>query len=95
MSTDRKASDHTITLSYSHPSHQQRMQEELDDPNTAKMLKETFALAMGHPFEIRVVVADGMENGPARTAAQRSRLVRTAQAMGAKVVDEKEEENGK
>ena len=93
VSSERGAADGTITLKYSHPSHLQRMQEELDDPGAGKVLRETFAQAMGHPFEIRATAVDGTENGPRRSASQRSRLVRAAQAMGARVVGEKEEEN--
>ena len=34
--TDREVADGTITLKYSHPSHQERMQEELDHPQEPK-----------------------------------------------------------
>jgi DNA polymerase-3 subunit gamma/tau len=93
VSAEREVADGTITLKYSHPSHQQRMQEEMDDPSAGKVLRETFAQAMGHPFEIRTTAVDGLENGPRQSASQKSHLVRAAQAMGARVVGEKEEEH--
>jgi len=87
----REVADGTITLKFSHASHQERMQEELDDPQASSVLRDAFAQAMGEPYEIRAAGVGGTENGVRQSAAQRSHLVRAAQAMGAQVVGEKEE----
>ena len=48
---------------------------------------------MGGDYEIEASAADGQASGPKRSASQQSHLVRAAQAMGATVVGEKEEED--
>jgi DNA polymerase-3 subunit gamma/tau len=92
-STGREVSDGTITLKYSHASHQERMQEELDDPQTSRLLREAFGEIMDGTYEIQAALADTQGNGPGKSASQRSHLVRAAQAMGAQVVGEKEEDH--
>ena len=89
----REIADGTITLRYAHPSHQQRMQEELDDPQAGKLLRDTLAEAMGDPYQVRASVVDGAAGGPRRSVSQTSHLVRAARAMGAQIVGEKEEED--
>ena len=92
-STEREVEDGAITLRYLHTSHLERMQEELDDPGASKVLKDAFAQAMEGSYEIRVEVAGGGAGAAPQSAARRSQLVRAAQAMGARVVGEKEEES--
>ena len=89
---EREIADGVITLRFSHRSHMERMQEELEDPRARKALQETVTRAMDREYEIEVAAADGQRDGPRQSAAQRSHLVRAAQAMGAQVVGEKEEE---
>ena len=91
-STEREVEDGTITLKYSHTSHLERMQEELEDPRAGKVLRDAFAGAMEGPYEIRASADSARRNGPTANASQRSHLVRAARAMGATVVGEKEEE---
>ena len=91
-STQRVVEDGTITLKYSHTSHLERMQEELDDPEAGRLLRGAFEQAMQGPYEIRLEPTGGRRDGPGQSATQRSHLVRAAQAMGARVVGEKEEE---
>ena len=85
--------DGTITLRYSHPSHQQRMEEELDDPQSRKTLQDAVAKVMGREYEIQALVADAHANSRRGSASKQSHLVRAAQAMGAMVLGEKEEED--
>ena len=87
----REVENGTITLKYSHSSHQERMQEELDDLEAGKVLRDTFSGAMDGTYDIRAIVADG-GGGTRQSPSQRSHLVRAAQAMGAQVTGEKEEE---
>ena len=92
-STERQIADGTVILMYSHPSHKERIEEELADPKSRKMLTDMLEKALDGPYEIRVSLVDGQVAGPKQNAAQRSHMVRAAQAMGAKVVDEKEEQS--
>jgi len=89
--TEREVEDGAITLKYPHTSHLERMREEMADPQTSKVLKETFDRAMDGSYEIRAVAAGQPGGGDGQSATQRSNLVRVAQAMGARVVSEKEE----
>ena len=88
---EREISDGHITLKFSHKSHMERMEEELSDPQTRKVLTTALAKALGEPYDISVGVVGTAVNGPRRSPAMRSHLVRAAQNLGAKVIDEKED----
>ncbi len=88
---EREISDGQIILKFSFKSHMERMEEELSDPQTQKVLKNALANALDGPHHIKVAVVGGGGNGPRQSPALRSHLVRAAQSMGAKVVAEKEE----
>ena len=88
---EREISDGQITLKFSHKSHMERMEQELSDPQTRKVLKNALAQALGGPYDISVGVVDTAANGPRLSPARRSHLVRAAQSLGAKVTDEKED----
>jgi hypothetical protein len=68
----------------------ERMQEELDDPPTLRMLREAFAAIMGAEHELAVVLEDRTDHAGKAAAAQRSPLVRVAMSMGAEVTGEEE-----
>ena len=91
-STERTVDDGVIRLRYSHSSHMDRMQGELEDPETRKVIKDTLATAMGGPYDIEVEGSGGGGNAPAKSPSQRSHLVRALQGMGARVVGETEDE---
>ena len=88
---EREISDGHITLKFSHKSHMERMEEELSDPQTRKVLTTALAKALGGPYDVSVGVVESAANGPRRSPAMRSNLVRAAQSLGAKVIDEKED----
>ena len=90
---EREVGDGLITLKFSHRSHMERMQEELSDPQSRKVIREALQDALDGSYEIKVSAMEGQFNGPRPTPSQRSHLVRAAQAMGAQVVAEKEEES--
>ena len=92
VSREREVSEGVISIKFAHRSHVERMAQELDDPETRLAVTEVFARVMDGTYEIQSSLAATGANGPQQGAAQRSHLVRTAQAMGARVVDEKEEE---
>ena len=84
----REVSDSTISLEFSHQSHKERMEEEIEDLESSRVLREALSNALDAPVEAVVCVVDGQGNGPRQSAAQRSHLVRQAQQWGARVVDE-------
>ena len=88
---EREISDGHITLKFSHKSHMERMEEELSDPQTRKVLTTALAKALGGLYDVSVGVVESAANGPRRSPAMRSNLVRAAQSLGAKVIDEKED----
>jgi hypothetical protein len=81
-----------ITLKFAHVSNKERMEEELDDPQTRRTVQEVVAKAMGTNYDIRVSVVNGGNGRSNQNAAQKSHLVSAALKMGARIVDEKEEE---
>ena len=91
-SNERDVADGVVTLRYSHPSHKERMEEELRDPQTRIMLEETLVKALGGPYDIKVSIIGGRQDGETQNSYRRSPLVRAAQAMGATVVGDRQED---
>ena len=84
------AADH-IRLTFNHRSHMERMQEELDDPPTRKVVLEALANLMGREYDVKLsVLGEDSANG-ASSAADKSHLVRAALNMGATIVEERED----
>ena len=81
-----------LVLKFAHRSHMERMQEEMDDPQSRKAVKDAVAQALGSPYEIQVNLADDENSSHSRQPAQ-SHLVKTALAMGATVIDEESDEH--
>ena len=88
---EREVADGRITLKFSHKSHMERMEQELSDPQTKKVIANALAKALGDTYDISLGVVGTAANGPRRSPAMRSNLVRAAQSLGAKVIDEKED----
>ena len=91
--SEREIEDGVLTLKFAHRSHMERMEEELEDPQSRRALQESLDQALDQTYEIRIAAADGQSTGPRQSASQRSHLVRAAQQMGARVVGEKEDQN--
>ena len=90
-SVEREISDGKITLKFSYRSHMERMEDELEDPQVRQVLQQTFAKILDNTYDISISVINETSNGRRRSPSQTSRLVRAAQAMGARVVGEREE----
>ena len=90
---ERSVSDGVITLSFPYASHVERMQSELDDSQTRQKFEEVLTTYMDGPHQVQVSLASGHNGSSGQSAARSSNLVRAAQAMGARVVDEKEDES--
>jgi hypothetical protein len=81
-----------IVAPFSHESHYQRFKGEMDNPGVKKEAADIVNEAMGAEFEI-VAHLSTENNGPTRAQANQSHLVRAAQQMGARIVDQKEDES--
>lgn len=89
--SEREVADGVIIIKFPYVSHVERMQGELEDPHVRGQVKEVLSQLMDDPYEIQVSLAKAENNSPRQNVAQRSHLVRAAQAMGARIIDEKEE----
>ncbi len=91
-SKEREVIDDTIILKYPSRSNVDRLQQELDNPESRRALDEAIAKAMGGKFQIKVAFVNGSSGSGSQSAAQNSHLVRAAMSMGARVISEKEEQ---
>ena len=89
---EREVSGNTIILRYPSRSNVERMRQELDIPESKRALHDVIANAMGSKYEVEVALSDGGNGSGVRRAAQTSHLVQAAQAMGARVIGEREEQ---
>ncbi|MBM3949344.1 MAG: DNA polymerase III subunit gamma/tau [SAR202 cluster bacterium] len=87
----RQVADGVITLRFAHKSHVERIEEELDNPESRKLVLDALAQAMQSKYDVRVEAVEAAASASPQQAARTSNLVRMAQAMGAQVVAEKEE----
>ena len=88
----REIGDGLITLKFLYTSHVERVEQELADPDTLRELQDVLTRVMGERYEVRASLVDAEDRLPSRGAGPKSPLVRVAQAMGARVVDDKEED---
>lgn len=91
-SKEREVIDDTIILKYPSRSNVDRLQQELDNPESRRALDDAIAKAMGGKFQIKVAFVNGSNGSGGQSAAQNSHLVRAAMSMGARVISEKEEQ---
>ena len=92
VTRERQIVDGAVIVRFPHRSNMERLEKELEDPETRRKINEVLTKAMGSPFELQVEMANGGNGASGQSAAQRSHLVRAAQSMGASVLSEKEEE---
>ena len=90
-SREHEISDSVVSIRFSHRSHVERMEQELEDPETRTAVAEASARVLEGAYELRPSLLSTAGNGPEHSAARRSPMVRAAQAMGARILDEKEE----
>ena len=79
----------TLVLGFSNKANLERMQEEMDDPNSRRQVSQAVTDSFGANYEFQLAMANGA-GSTANTAktAQQSSLVRTALGMGARVLEE-------
>ena len=82
----------TLVLAFTHRTHMERMQEEMDDPKGRGLVIETMGRFFGKACEFKLTLAEGSgAGGTSPRSAQNSPLVRTAMGMGARILEEFEE----
>ena len=78
-----------LVLGFSNKANLERMQEEMDDPNSRRQVSQAVTDSFGVNYEFHLTMANG--SGTAANAAktaQQSSLIRTALGMGARVLEE-------
>ena len=79
----------TLILPFVHRPNLERMQEEMEDPNSRRMVTEAVTKFFGSPYDFKITLAgDNEEGGSANRANQHSPLVRTALNMGARILED-------
>ena len=73
-----------LILKYPSHSNMERMQQELDLPDSRRIVEETIAKSLGIPYRVDVEYLEVFDGG--KRASQISPLVRAAESMGARVV---------
>ena len=80
----------TLVLTFSHRSHLERMEEELDDLQGRRRVEEALASSLGASYQLKLTLASDDGSGGTASTTQSS-LVRAALNMGARIVDEREQ----
>ena len=79
----------TLVLAFSHRTHMERMQEEMEDPKGRSLVTEVVGRFFERPYEFKLTLLEGNGAGGASPrSAQNSPLVRAAMGMGARIVEE-------
>ena len=77
-----------LTLVFMHRSHLERLQEELEDPQSMRTVKTALAEALGTAYELNLVLAEDSNGRSGPSAATESPLVRYAKNLGARIVED-------
>ena len=82
-----------VLLRFTHKSHMERMEEELDDPRSRDALDEALSKALDASYHASIELSIASENGSTVKKTTESHLVRAALSMGARIASEKGEVN--
>ena len=81
-----------LVLPFTNKANLERMQEEMDDPNSRNRVTEAVTTSFGTPYDFKLTLANGNGVGNNNTqSTQQSPLVRAALGMGARILEEVEE----
>ena len=79
----------TLLIPFVHRPNMERMQEELEDPNSRNLVSEAVTRYFGTSYQFRITLAGESEEGAQTNRPnQHSPLVRTALNMGARIVED-------
>lgn len=90
-SRDVSLNEKNIVARFQHESHYERFNEEMDNPQVRREINTIINKALGSEVEIVSELATDNNSSP-RKQANQSHLVRAAQLMGARIVDQQEVE---
>ena len=79
----------TLVLPFTHQSHMERVQSELDDPQGIKAVEEAILKSFGGSYQLKLTLAGGGKSTSPPTAND-SHLVRAAISMGARITEERD-----
>ncbi|MFL2784742.1 MAG: DNA polymerase III subunit gamma/tau [Dehalococcoidia bacterium] len=87
---ERKIEGEKLIFLFQHSSHIDRIRSELDDPSVMAQVTDSVEKTLGKKFEIDILLKDHGTGSQGKPASQRSHLVRAAQSLGARIVEERE-----
>ena len=77
-----------LTLTFAHRSHLERLQEELEDPQSMRTIREAMEQALGTPYNLNLVLSEESNGRSGPSTATESPLVRYAKNLGARIVED-------
>ena len=89
--TDIQIIEDQMELPFRNQANLDRMQEEIADPNSRKMIDDAIYECFGHKYKYSLTLCTTQEDQTSRRAIQDSPLVRAALGMGARIIEETKE----
>ena len=87
---ERKIEGDMVFFMFRYGSHVERMNSELSDANVRKGLEDAIESVLGKKMGVVIKLANDDAVRMSKPVSQRSHLVRASQAMGARIIEEKE-----
>ena len=86
---ERKIKDDTLVLTFLHSSHLERINSEIEDPLVNGQFESVVENVLGKKYKISVELASNEVRSVRGPIGQQSHLVRAAQSLGARIVEER------
>ena len=86
---ERKIKDDTLVLTFLHSSHLERINSEIEDPLVNGQFESVVENVLGKKYKISVELASNEVKSVRGPIGQQSHLVRAAQSLGARIVEER------
>ena len=86
---ERKIKDDTLVLTFLHTSHLERVNSEIEDPLVNGQFESVVENVLGKKYKISVELASSEVKSVRGPIGQKSHLVRAAQSLGARIVEER------
>ena len=86
---ERKIKDDTLVLTFLHSSHLERINSEIEDPLVNGQFENVVENVLGKKYKISVELGSNEVKSVGGPTGQQSHLVRAAQSLGARIVEER------
>ena len=86
---ERKIKDDTLVLTFLHSSHLERIKSEIEDPLVNGQFESVVENVLGKKYKISVELSSNEVRSVRGPIGQQSHLVRAAQSLGARIVEER------